>query len=183
MLEKLLIENGCATLANLKTASLFTVPVQNAEDRKTVLARWRSILEERGVSLEVLRDTGKSLLVYVYREKKLARDLLDHTAQCILCRGGYPCRTTREALDCLKCRLAANGEFPHEIGLFLGYPPEDVQGFIENRGQNCKCTGCWKVYGDRQQAEAAFARFKKCREVYLRLFDSGRSLSKLTVAS
>ena len=24
-------------------------------------------------------------------------------------------------------------EFPHDIGLFLGYPPEDVLGFITNK--------------------------------------------------
>ena len=32
-------------------------------------------------------------------------------------------------------RLQENEGFPHEIGLFLGYPPEDVLGFIENKGE------------------------------------------------
>ena len=41
-------------------------------------------------------------------------------------------------------RLKDADEFPHEIGLFLGYPPEDVEGFIqEPNGQ--KYTGIWKV--------------------------------------
>ena len=89
-----------------------------------------------------------------------------------------------EALETLKKRLSESGEFPHEIGLFLGYPPEDVEGFIENRGKNCKCVGCWKVYGDPEQAVRQFARFKKCREVYLRLYRDGKkSLDQLTVAS
>ena len=30
-----------------------------------------------------------------------------------------------------------SGEFPHEVGLFLGYPPEDVRGFIENHAKFC----------------------------------------------
>ena len=33
-----------------------------------------------------------------------------------------------------------SGEFPHEVGLFLSYPPEDVKGFIDHRANNFKCT-------------------------------------------
>ena len=28
-----------------------------------------------------------------------------------------------------------SGEFPHEVGLFLSYPPEDVKGFIDHRAR------------------------------------------------
>ena len=35
----------------------------------------------------------------------------------------------------------------------LGYPAEDVQGFIENETKECKCVGCWKVYGDEEKAK------------------------------
>lgn len=43
-------------------------------------------------------------------------------------------------------RLQRFEAFPHEIGLFLSYPPEDVRGFIEHKGHESKCEGCWKVY-------------------------------------
>ena len=64
--------------------------------------------------------------------------------------------------------------FPHEIGIFLGYPLADVTGFINNKGRNCKCIGTWKVYGDASSASKAFARFNKCSDVYNRLWKSGR---------
>ena len=38
-----------------------------------------------------------------------------------------------------------SGEFPHEVGLFLSYPPEDVKGFIDHRANNFKCAGLWTV--------------------------------------
>ena len=38
----------------------------------------------------------------------------------------------------------------------LGYPAEDVQGFIENETKECKCVGCWNVYGDVEQAQKKF---------------------------
>lgn len=179
MSELLLIENGAPTLANLKTASLFTVP---AEGREAV-ENWKRILAGKGVMLTILREREGRLLVYIYRERRLRQDLSHPEARCILCREGYRWETLQEALETLKQRLGKGEGFPHEIGLFLGYPPEDVQGFIQHRGRNCKCTGCWKVYGDEQQAVRQFARFKKCRDIYLRLFCDGRSLTQLTVAS
>ena len=58
--------------------------------------------------------------------------------------------------------MGDGGDFPHEVGLFLGYPAEDVRGFIENRAAGCKCVGCWKVYGDVNAAKMRFASFEKC---------------------
>ena len=51
-------------------------------------------------------------------------------------------------MRCLIERLQNREDFPHEIGLFLSYPPEDVQGFIDNRAHNYKRICAWKVYGD-----------------------------------
>ena len=83
---------------------------------------------------------------------------------------------------CRRLYRTEGGCFPHEIGLFLGYPPEDVAGFIANNARNCKCCGCWKVYGDEAKAKETFRRFRRCAEEYYRLWSSGYSLSQLTVA-
>ena len=81
-------------------------------------------------------------------------------------------------------RILAKAEgFPHEIGVFLDYPLEDVVGFIENAGQNYKCSGCWKVYCNECETRKLFAKYKKCREVYRRLWSQGRDIRTLTVAS
>ena len=80
------------------------------------------------------------------------------------------------------CGASRRPCFPHEIGLFLGYPLEDVQGFIENCGKNYRLCGCWKVYGDPQAALRCFARYEKCARVYLQCYQNGHSLSRLTVA-
>ena len=76
---------------------------------------------------------------------------------------------------------AASPGFPHEIGLFLGYPLQDVLGFIENRGQGSKLVGTWKVYGDEEAARRTFARYKKCTAVYSRCLKEGTPLEKLAV--
>ena len=83
----------------------------------------------------------------------------------------------------IKERFSHGGDFPHEIGIFLGYPLGDVIGFIQNLGKNCKCTGCWKVYCDECSAKKTFDKFKKCTEVYTRLWSQGRTVLQLTVAA
>ena len=86
-------------------------------------------------------------------------------------------------MDRLKSRIGENNEFPHEIGIFLDYPLGDVIGFILNEGRNFKCVGCWKVYCDECACQKTFAKYKKCRDVYVRLWQQGRSVLQLTVAA
>ena len=82
---------------------------------------------------------------------------------------------------CIRDRCQKDG-FPHEIGLFLGYPPEDVQGFIDHRAMDFKCAGLWKVYGDQQRAQALFDRFRRCTQRYCALWQTGLRLEQLAVA-
>ena len=65
--------------------------------------------------------------------------------------------------------------------MFLGYPLEDVKGFIINEGKNCKCIGCWKVYSDECEAVRLFEKYKKCTYIYKRLHTMGRTVEHLTV--
>ena len=60
---------------------------------------------------------------------------------------------------------AGEREFPHELGVLLGYPIEDVLGFMENQGENYAYCGYWKVYGDIQQAKERFAAYNKARDM------------------
>ena len=82
----------------------------------------------------------------------------------------------------LRLRSAKAGGFPHEIGLFLGYPLEDVTGFIAAGGAEYRCSGCWKVYGDVEQAQHLFRRYAACRKRYLAMASSGLTLGEMLAA-
>lgn len=109
-------------------------------------------------------------------------DLRRDTACLLLEKCGYCLKIPGRCIGHLIKRLGESGEFPHEIGLFLGYPPEDVCGFIENRAGNCKCVGCWKVYGNTSEAQKVFAKYKKCTDAYCAQLANGTSIERLTVA-
>lgn len=129
-----------------------------------------------------LRVRKGRALIYVYRPHALECDLADQRARALLLKYGYAPENPYCCVVHLIRRLCAEEEFPHEIGLFLSYPPEDVLGFIQNGACKHKCVGCWKVYGDEQTAKNTFEKYDMCSKAYSRQWLRGKSIEQLTVA-
>ncbi len=178
MSEELIVRHCAPTLANLKTGSLFVCPITDRPSFFSSLRSLNELLVPKGLRALPLRIREYSALVYLYRPSRLKKDLEDPAAIKILQDHGYSCYG--KCLPRLIERVRASEEFPHEIGLFLGYPPEDVQGFLDHRP--CKCSGCWKVYGDENKAKKTFDLYKKCERVYCQQLARGIDIKRLTVA-
>lgn len=178
MSEELIVRHCAPTLANLKTGSLFVCPITDRPSFFGSLRSLNELLVPKGLRALPLRIREYSALVYLYRPSRLKKDLEDPAAIKILQDHGYSCYG--KCLPKLIERIRASEEFPHEIGLFLGYPPEDVQGFLDHRP--CKCSGCWKVYGDENKAKKTFDLYKKCERVYCQQLARGIDIKRLTVA-
>lgn len=180
-MEKGLIEHCAPTLAGLKCASLFNYFHEGEWIVKEELDEINNLLNNKGVNVEVLVWREKSALVYVYRPAMLERELKRPGVSELLAQYGYESCEIGYCLNYLKNRLLSCPCFPHEIGVFLGYPLEDVKGFIENEGENCESCGIWKVYCNIEEKEKLFKKLKKCKDVYLQVFCEGRELSRMTV--
>ena len=170
------------TLAGLKTGSILSCPYASQQEMHCQLRQWNLILGPKGLRALPLRFRGGRGLVYVYRPSRLCRDLCCDAAQMLLHDRGYPVGNPSQCVVHLAERLREEKSFPHEIGLFIGYPPEDVCGFIEQGGGGCKYCDCWKVYGDVDAAQRLFAKHRKCTSVYCRLLAAGKSVEQLAVA-
>lgn len=182
MSEEHLIRHCAPTLAGLKTGSLFACPAPSPAELQQSIRNLNHRLLSRGLRVIPLRQSHGSALIYVYRPKRLRSDLSREEATRILRQQGYDTSSCVGCIAQLMRRLRCQEAFPHEIGLFLGYPPEDVSGFMENRACGCKCVGCWKVYGDEQAAKKKFAQYKKCTRVYRAQWEKGKDIERLTVA-
>ncbi len=183
MIEKFLVAHCSPTLANLKTANLFNFRYVSEDKLNYQIEKWNGELNPKGVTIAVLRIKSGDALIYVYREGKLEADLKRDGVEDFLTKMGYDDFTVNSAIQKLSNRFSFNDEFPHEIGLFLGYPLGDVKGFVENKGRASKCAGCWKVYDNECKTVKLFEKFKKCRAIYWRLFQNGTSITRLTVAA
>ena len=182
MSEEILIRQGAPTLAGIKTGSLFPCPCDDREALLTDVRRLNRQLVPKGLCLLPIRFKDGQALLYLYRPSELRKDLKDHLAGMLLAEAGYPDKGSEQCVAYLARRFRSGGEFPHEVGLFLSYPPQDVLGFIENRAVNYKCAGLWKVYGDVEQAQRLFARYRKCTDIYCELWRAGSGIGQLAVA-
>ena len=187
--ERMLIEHCAPTLKGMKPANLFRYRPETETERETLYleaAAWQKTLRPLGVSVRVLKECRKtgSFLIYIYREKWLNNVLKNPGVLSFLKKEGY-----RMGEDCsgylkqLSARLCIEQDFPHEIGIFLGYPLCDVIGFIENEGMNYTCSGYWKSYGDPKEATARFSAYRRCTEVCRQQFAQGTPVVQLITAA
>ena len=181
MSDAFLVEHCAPTFAGLKTGNLFRISYADIEVFREELRRLNGILKKKGLRAVPVRMTAEFALVYLYRPDFLKRDLGSEEATCLLKSLGYEPQSVNRSVAFLARMMREKEAFPHEVGLFLGYPPEDVLGFMKSSREGVKCVGCWKVYGDEARARAAFWRFQRCREVFEENVQRGRKLEALIV--
>lgn len=135
----------------------------------------QALLEESGLKVRVLADRGSSLLLLLFCPLALGSLLEQKSVRVILGKAGYnqPC-DQEKVLSELESRMTGEG-FPHEIGVFLGYPLKDVVGFMGWARLSFTCQGPWKIFGDPAPSLRLAETHRECRCRISRQLASGRS--------
>ena len=180
MSNEMLIRFCAPTLACLKTGNMFTCLYEDRNQMLKELEQLNRKMVRKGLRVLPLKWYEKRVLIYLYRPRLLKQDLSNPLARKLLAECGYGNRGVNACLARLINRMHQSGEFPHEVGLFLGYPPADVDGFM-HRKESFKCCGVWKVYDDVDGALRKFELCRRCTEVYLNRYEQGYSLNRLIV--
>ena len=186
-------------IAGAKPAAIFGLPlrayrkgrwrqmVRHALDE--VLRTYAAALPRYGVRLSVLYRTDSRVFLLAWRPDQIGEVIADPACLQILREAGYRGEATDELVGELRRRMVAYyrrseraaATFPHEIGVFLGYPAEDVRGFMD--GKPATCRGPWIAYGDERVARRRFAALvaqeRRCRTRYA----AGESLGALFATS
>lgn len=182
MPEELVVAQCSPTLAGLKTGSLFSCPLEDKRKLTDSIRRMNARLVPRGAKMIPVKYMENRVLIYMYRPNRLKADLSDEIAMAILEGKRYPVGNPALCVAELIRRLNNDETFPHEVGLFLGYPSEDVAGFIRFGAKHAKCVGTWKVYGDERAAREKFELFQKCTKAYKKAYDKYNSIDRLIVS-
>ena len=139
-----------------------------------------NILGGSGISYRRLSAAEGRCLVLFYREKELSEYLNRVGIRSFIREFGYLEMGLDEMLERLSCRTALFSReeigYPHEIGIFFGYPVEDVQGFIRNAGREYLFLGYWKVYSNPMAAKMIFKEYDQAKVCAVNEFLTGKSI-------
>lgn len=169
--------HGAPTILGHKAGSLFLWQTSCPHPEEAVGAMDEG-LACHGVRVLLMGRCPSGCRIYVYRPALLRLILQQEEVAELLRNAGYAHQDEGSVRE-LQHRLLAGGSFPHEIGLFLGYPLEDVQGFIRHGGANCLLSGCWKVYDNPNRAARLFALYHRCTRTCMALLTKGVSLATM----
>ncbi len=173
--EKLAFHSA-PTLLGIKCANMIALS-SDEFDIESHIEYFNAKACAKGLKSLKLCSCGRKALVLIYSERLMELRLADKEIRALLEEYGYsPEFNVEQCLERLSERIGESGDFPHEIGVFLGYPIEDVIGFIENKGSNYKCSGCWKVYGCEESAKRTFENYRKCRKFLCGKLDQGADI-------
>jgi len=167
----------CApVIMGLKISNLLIIPNENVNKAK-------EIITGSNLSYFILLKNEEKTTLLLYWSDKLKQYLSKQEVKELLWELGYqkitleylfPIFIRRYVLYCKR-----GGNFPHEMGILLGYPIEDVRGFIENEGRNFIYTGYWKVYEHVGEKLQIFKEFELAKKILLQLMSRGISMAEV----
>ena len=150
---KYLLVKASPVIAGVKPATLLRISncckVMEFQHYESFCTYQEEIMSSLKLEHVVMKNNGTDIQVLFYDSELMKRRLIAPEVSQLLCEHGYgEFESVKLSLDKLRSRFCMT-EFPHEIGVFLGYPVKDVRGFI-NRSEAPIFTGkgLWRIFGD-----------------------------------
>ncbi len=190
----------CAPLiAGLKVSNLLNIDIKE-------LDRMEELLKESSISWHILYEDSYKANVLLYNVKLLEDYLRRESVSRELGEMGYEdCFVKSDVScdnNCIDCMgycykdgmlnvllnsfskkysdyMLSKKDFPHELGFLLGYPVEDIKGFINYKGEKYQYVGYWKVYKNPEQKKKIFEAFENAKESLINLLYHGVSMSEI----
>ena len=116
------------------------------------------IIQEIGLKGIILRDTKNGHIVLVYRKCALESILSEKKVKDVLSSLNYSSDSVYAALSHLRKRYDYC-HCPPELGIFLGFPVEDVTDYMCGTSKECLLCGYWQVYNNVEEAQRTFKKY------------------------
>ena len=161
----------CApVISGIKISNLLTIPAKSLRELSVVLKKTE-------LSFRILYPGRERLVILIFREAKLRENLAREEVMAFIYKCGYETSNISKIFPVFVKRymryMELKQDFPHELGLFLGYPIEDVEGFIKENGKNYLYSGYWKVYKDTELKIRLFKDYERVQTEIVRLLYEG----------
>ena len=177
-IERLLAFHCSPALLGIKPSNLINISLKDFPNIEDIVKELNNTISYK-VCLEILNITESRALVLVYQPSKLAKTIFKPENHQFLKSFDYPTnKNLSDYLDILKERIDNNGDFPHEIGVFLGYALDDIMEY-QKGNRNCLYVGYWKVFSNKEDKIKIFNQYTRCKNIVSRLLDKGYTLESI----
>lgn len=180
-IEKFLIYNASLVISGVKPSATVTIK----KDNENLYDKWIkygvNFLQQIDIKYIKLRECHNALIILIYNEENLKSYIFKNENKKFLMLLGYiEEENIDEYLSILENRYK---EFncPHELGIFLGFPLNDVKDFMECKRKKCLSCGYWLVYNNLKEAREIFNKYDKVKEHTVKHILNGNSAYNIAV--
>lgn len=181
-IENFLIYNSSLVIAGIKPAATITIKKNKNRLYNSWIKFGSDFIEAINLDFIELRESDDSIIIMIY-DKIILKDELNKESHIEFLENiGYSFNSdVNYYINTLKSRYEKY-HCPHELGLFLGIPFEDVKDFMECTTKKCLLCGYWKVYNDSDKARKIFNSYDKVKEYTRNNILNGNSSRELALS-
>ena len=169
---KRILEMLGAVILGSKPAEIINVP-GSKEDKKIKLSKIEAFFSNCSrITYRIIttHDGGKRVLFI--NEKSMEKVLVNKRCINFLKFVGYSSDyELNDYMDELVFRLQSE-EFPHEIGVFLGYLLKDVLGFMVYGKNELVEVKNWRIYGDKEISYEVYNNFMRDKAIMKEMIET-----------
>jgi hypothetical protein len=178
-----LMLEAAEVLAGAKPANLLSIANRTHLCGRNLYTIWQThrseaVLRLGDLTCLTLKVSERHVLLLCYNHSNLEQHLSHAGIRTLLQKAGYDRTATLDDLLAeLQQRVTHNADFPHEIGLFIGYPAKDVAAFMGLIKLPFFCQGPWRIYGNPVRSLALADCYRCCRQrMFTVLTEGNRNL-------
>lgn len=176
--EKILAVHCSPAVFGIKASNLINVSIKKIPDIMEQVKNLNDLFNPR-INFKILRKSKDNVLILVYQENKLSEALFSKDNNQYLQEYGYSSMNSLDDyINLLSYKIDNCKEFPHEIGVFLGYDLNDIKEF-QKGNKNCLLVGYWKVFSEPEKKKLLFDKYNECRDNVFKLLDKGYKLEEI----
>lgn len=166
-------------ITGIKPSSTITLSKQGHNLFKLWNMYGDDFLKDLNLKHILLRETNNAKVILIYDEISLMNTIYKRNSIEFLKRLDYNLEMNLDEM--LKHLINRYSDFhcPHELGIFLGIPVNDVKCFAECTESKCLLCGYWKVYEEEKKAQKIFEFYNSSKEIVMNHLLTGKDLKKI----
>lgn len=162
-IKNFLIYSVSLVIAKVKPAATITFNKCNEDLYNNWCLTGKEFIKNINLKFIELRESNDSIIILIYNNDLLEKYINTEGNKEFLVSLGYSENgAVIEYLIMLKKRYEEYN-CPHELGVFLGIPLDDVKDFINCNNKKCLLCGYWKVYNDCSSAKKIFKSYDEVK--------------------